>query len=451
MKITIFTPTNGSEFLKELEQSILSQTYTDWEWVILVNNTDLKITPADERIKVFYHTKPTKSIGQLKKITCSHATGDILLEADHDDILTSNCLEMVAEAFKDDNIGFVYSDNAKFDMRNAFVPYSKRYGWTFREIIYNNTKLIAMRTFKPTPFRFSYIWYQPDHVRAWRKSVYDELGGHDESYEVCDDSELMIRTYLNTNIYHIPEVLYIYRITGENTWLKRSKEIQEITKKLHKENYDKLIIKYRKDHGIKQNKKVKVTIITPTYKPDFDKILNMIKSVQAQTFDDYEHIICADSPHPEVEDFIKSLNDDRIIYMHTLEKSKDQGHTVRNTVLEFALGDYVFFLDDDNIIFPNALKDFVESFTKDVKFIVADILHMGPLPRHRGPPPIVMTGEPVRLYDVDTMNCMLDKKALIESGGWETQYKFCGDGYTFERMAKYFRYKKIQKLIGVHL
>ena len=71
--------------------------------------------------------------------------------------------------------------------------------------------------------------YSPDHVRAWRTSVYKEMGGHNINLEVCDDHELMIRTYLKTKMHHIPEALYVYRITGDNTWLERNAKIQTET------------------------------------------------------------------------------------------------------------------------------------------------------------------------------------------------------------------------------
>jgi SAM-dependent methyltransferase len=78
----------------------------------------------------------------------------------------------------------------------------------------------------------AFIWYAPDHVRAWRKSVYKKLGGHNPELSICDDHELMIRTYLHTTMHHIPKCLYIYRVTGNNTWLERNEDIQTTTVEL---------------------------------------------------------------------------------------------------------------------------------------------------------------------------------------------------------------------------
>jgi glycosyltransferase involved in cell wall biosynthesis len=233
MKISIFTPTHNPKHLLELEKSIINQTYPDWEWIILLNN-GAKYTSNHEKIKIYNSNQATDKIGALKKEACSYATGDVLLEADHDDILTLDCLAEVANAFqKNPHVGFVFSDNAK--LAKSFIPYNPVYGWTYQKFTHGNSELISMNTFSPTPYRLSYIWFQPDHVRAWRKNVYDSIGGHNESLSVCDDQDLIIRTYLNSYFYQIKKVLYIYRIEEDssNTWLKRNAEIQSLTKKLH--------------------------------------------------------------------------------------------------------------------------------------------------------------------------------------------------------------------------
>jgi SAM-dependent methyltransferase len=75
----------------------------------------------------------------------------------------------------------------------------------------------------------SLIWFAPDHVRAWRASVYKEVGGHNPELSILDDQELMMKTYMVTLFKYIPKTLYFYRIYGENTWLKRNQEIQDGT------------------------------------------------------------------------------------------------------------------------------------------------------------------------------------------------------------------------------
>lgn len=60
----------------------------------------------------------------------------------------------------------------------------------------------------------------------------------------------MIRTYLKTKMHHIPEALYVYRITGDNTWLERNQAIQETTVQLfHKYAWD-IAVKDARDRGL---------------------------------------------------------------------------------------------------------------------------------------------------------------------------------------------------------
>ena len=173
-----------------------------------------------------------------------------LVEVDHDDIITPDCLQELYNAFQDETVGFAYSDNAVLHMKNEFVPYNESYGWKHREFDWKGQKLTAMYSWEPTSHSLGYIWYAPDHIRAWRKSVYQEVGGHNPELAICDDHELCIRTYLHTKMKRIPKVLYIYRITGDNTWLERSESIQIKTRELFNQYARQLAEKDAKDKGL---------------------------------------------------------------------------------------------------------------------------------------------------------------------------------------------------------
>ena len=135
-------------------------------------------------------------------------------------------------------------------MTDKFIPYDATYGWTYKSYEWEGKNLISMNSFAPTSHSISYIWYAPDHVRAWRKKVYDKIGGHNVDLSICDDHELVIRTYLETKFYHIPKVLYIYRITGDNSWLERNEAIQIKTKELHNQYAQLLAEKDADDKGL---------------------------------------------------------------------------------------------------------------------------------------------------------------------------------------------------------
>lgn len=240
MKFSIITPSHKYQsYINELYESITQQTYKNWEWILYLNGEFRKDQLSenilsDKRVKIYTNYDGNTNIGYVKKNAFFLGTGDILVEVDHDDILTPDCLKELAKAFEQNpNCGFVYSDNAIYQMQDPFVPFDSSYGWTYKNFDWNGSNLICMNSFKPSSHSVSYIWYAPDHVRAWRQDIYHKIGGHNAELSICDDHELMIRTYLETDFYHIPEVLYIYRITGDNSFLERNEAIQIKTKELH--------------------------------------------------------------------------------------------------------------------------------------------------------------------------------------------------------------------------
>ncbi len=257
MKFSIITPSHKQHsYLDELYESITKQTHDDWEWILYLNGSltknqlSQKIT-KDSKVKIFEDKENNTNIGYVKNKAFSLGTGDVLVEVDHDDILTPDCLNELEIAFENNpECGFVYSNNATYHMEDKFVPYGPVFGWTYTNYDWNGKKLIAMNSFEPSSHSLSYIWYAPDHVRAWKRDVYHQIGGHNVELSICDDHELMIKTYLETNFYHIPKVLYIYRITGDNSFLERNEAIQIKTKELHNQYAQRLAEKDADDKGL---------------------------------------------------------------------------------------------------------------------------------------------------------------------------------------------------------
>jgi hypothetical protein len=59
----------------------------------------------------------------------------------------------------------------------------------------------------PLTIRFNIS--MPNHVRVWKKEVYDKIGGHNINTPIADDYELIVRTFLNTEMVHIKKMLYL--------------------------------------------------------------------------------------------------------------------------------------------------------------------------------------------------------------------------------------------------
>ena len=255
-KFSIITPSHkNTPYLQELYESLCSQTYENWEWILWLNGKvkRSKFPPEienDERVTIYECKDRTTNVGFHKNKAFHLGTGDILVEVDHDDTLTPDCLEELNKAYQDETIGFVYSDVA-ID-KDDFVPYNEQHGWTYYFHEHKGKKLYVMNTPRHTSQSIAYIWYAPDHVRSWRKSVYVDIGGHNVDLNICDDHELMIRTYLNTEMYHVKKPLYIYRVYGTNTFLERNAQIQVKTVELCYEYGYRLAERDAEKRGLKK-------------------------------------------------------------------------------------------------------------------------------------------------------------------------------------------------------
>lgn len=239
MKISMFTPTHKLDLLDRLYNSIKKQTYSNWEWVIILNNGP-KIgqiseeIAKDERVKI-YECNDSSNIGFLKRYAAGKCTGEVVMELDHDDELFPNALEECANAYQEDpSIDFVYSNCC--DVRENYEPryFGVEWGWINRPAKYKNLDLIETVSFEPDPRSLSKIWYAPNHFRSWKKSFYDLIGGHDPKLDVLDDQDIMCRTYISGKMKHIDKPLYVYHIHSGNTcYGEKNAKIQEMTLVLH--------------------------------------------------------------------------------------------------------------------------------------------------------------------------------------------------------------------------
>ena len=103
-----------------------------------------------------------------------------------------------------------------------------------------------------------------------------------------------------------------------------------------------------------------VSIITPSYN-SAKFIAETIQSVQNQTHQNWEMIIVDDASSDETENIVLSIiqNDSRIQF-HKL--SQNSGPAVaRNTAIEKASGDFMTFIDADDIWFPNFIENNIKT------------------------------------------------------------------------------------------
>ena len=234
---SIVTPTHNTQFLARLSRSIEKQTFKDFEWIIVPNgNANIDVETLAFKPKVVYSGYPnSKLIGHFKKRGCFASQGTILVEVDHDDELTEDCLQELYNAFNsDETIDFAYSNCAEINADGEPFVYSNYFGWRNRPFKYYGRDLLELISFDPNPASFSKIWFAPNHVRAWKKSFYDKIGGHNETMEVLDDHDILCRTYIQGKVKHIDKCLYIYYKHKDNTcYGEKNAFIQSETLNIH--------------------------------------------------------------------------------------------------------------------------------------------------------------------------------------------------------------------------
>lgn len=232
--LSVYTPTyNPGPFLIEAYNSLKSQTYGNWEWVIVddgssdgTRRTLRELSERDNRVKVHFPQRSGQAnIGLIKRTCTGLCLGEIVVELDHDDLFTSDCLAEVAAAFvADPDLGMVHSNFAEFKPDGSAHTYPE---WVdrgrYRTTIYQGheyAEALAYDVYGDIYGAGPVIQHMavcPNHVRAFRASELWRVGGYNPSLTLADDYDLMIRMFTGSKIGHITKMLYLYRI-HDNTW-----------------------------------------------------------------------------------------------------------------------------------------------------------------------------------------------------------------------------------------
>jgi len=252
--VSIITPSNDWKWIKQAWPGVRSQTFGGWEWVILYNgpqgeqaaaqadvdrwNTERDSFAGRVVFRAEYQHPPR--VGALKRRCCELARGDYVVELDHDDQLSVDCLDRVVRAFEEgpgERPVFVYSSDVRVNADGTPNVFGEGWGWEYAEAVFHGAGGDEKHKIPVTPpvlpQNVSRIWYAPDHVRAWDRKAYWRAGGHDMEQEVCDDQDLMCRLYSLGRFAKAEGCLYRYLVHGGNTWLKNQQKIQDLTVQLH--------------------------------------------------------------------------------------------------------------------------------------------------------------------------------------------------------------------------
>ena len=254
--LSVFTPTHQTRFLGDAYTSLRQQSVTDWEWLLLLNGGASKNDlPAglvnDPRVKLFY-SPAIKGVGDAKAQCLQHAVGQYMLELDHDDMLHPNAFTEVMQAFGQ-GAQFVFSNTSRMTETGEpeFTEYNKRHGWAYRPFEYNGKTYNECLSFSPTPQTMSYIWYMPNHLRAFTKELYQSAGGYNTELSVCDDQDLIQRMYITDSRFaHIEKPLYFQRIHQAQTQVVQNQLIQQKNTELYKQNISDIMLSWAKRNNL---------------------------------------------------------------------------------------------------------------------------------------------------------------------------------------------------------
>lgn len=257
MKVSVFTPSHDPRYLDAAYSSLREQSFADWEWIVLLNQKAPAWKPPDRdpRVKVSRAPVRLHGVGALKRAACELATGEILVELDHDDVLSRGCLAQLVDAFRIDEVVLAYSDFAQINEdgspnRERFDP---DHGWLYSAGTLDAEAYDRCRSLAATPHNLGYIWYAPNHVRAFRRSAYEQVGGYNQQLEFLDDQELMCRLFLVGEFAQIRRCLYFQRVHEQSTQRddRINAAIQEQTVVYYRQFIEELTLAWARRRGLR--------------------------------------------------------------------------------------------------------------------------------------------------------------------------------------------------------
>ena len=117
----------------------------------------------------------------------------------------------------------------------------------------------------------------------------------------------------------------------------------------------------------------KISIVIPMYNTKFSYFVELIDSINNQTYQNFE-VCLADSskiPDVQIQKYIQELNSNKIVYKNISQNLGISENT--NVAISLSTGDYVAFCDHDDVISINALYEVVKAInSSDADFIYTD-------------------------------------------------------------------------------
>lgn len=473
--LSVFTTSykSGHRILRPY-QSLLNQTYQNWEWIIIDDTEETsdewseqqetlrRLETSDLRIRVYKPFRHSGYIGALKNQAAGLAYGEWLLELDHDDDIVPELLQWIVNAScKYPEATFIFSDCIEtFEESLDRFAYGDFFGLGYGAYYTTLFNKKFQNVCVGTPINrlcMSHIVGVPNHIRCWKTSFYHQVGGHNRHLPVGDDYELILRTVLHSDTWvRIAELGYIqYRNSGGNNFtFLRNQLIQDLVRLISFIYSEPLRKRFNKLLGIDEQGPVQgmtkqiykqheipypllekiyvennppIAIVMPTFNRP-NHLIRAIQSVINQTYRNWFLYIVGDKC-PVLEHIMETLRtnqqfDERIRFWNFQDNNGAGGAVPRNYALYLAQNEWIAYLDDDNTWEPDHLQNFMDIVEKDpeVKYIFSSFKVDGEE---------MITDIPVK-GSLDT-SCMFHRRDFIykyglwknrEEGGYAHDYEF---------------------------
>lgn len=224
--VSIIVPCyNQDKYLSETLNSVLSQTYTNWECIIVDdgspdNTKEIaeKYCQKDSRFKYVY--KQNGGLASARNFGIKHSQGKYILPLDSDDKIERTYIEKTIKVLEQDNtIKVVYTRVKRFGIRND----------EYRLPPLTIERLMGRNCIVCTAL--------------YRKEDYDKTKGYNENmkfgYEDWDFWLSLLEK--GGSVYQIPEMLFLYRVKVSSMVVDMTEEQKDFLRKTvynnHKELY----------------------------------------------------------------------------------------------------------------------------------------------------------------------------------------------------------------------
>lgn len=200
------------EAFHECIESVLRQSFEDWEWCIVDDAADQSrlggllddLVKRDARIRISL-SGVNGGIVSASNSAASMATGQFLCLLDHDDMLHPTALEEVAAAINaDEMVDYIYTDEDKIDATGIHYDVFLKPDWSPERLRGQNYCC---------------------HLSVIRRELFESVGGFRPGFDGSQDYDLILRvTEKARHVRHIPKVLYHWRAIEGSTAAAQSEK-----------------------------------------------------------------------------------------------------------------------------------------------------------------------------------------------------------------------------------